>query len=281
MSIQERLNELLKDYNMRFAASFASHVLALAEPVPVLNFIAEETNGNCFFVQNNENWMEAFAYSVGVIESKLVEDIQAEIVLNQEGIPLVLSKVYSENGLNEFRMPDALAGSRSDTVFVVKVMPFDGAERRNEEILKVNVRYRIRGTVISEQVVLRLDILSRDRVVREIEIDAEVMLGFLRVKIADILNEASLIVCSRYDQATELLKVGMKELQESCVWGYESIKWLLEQLESCLNIESPDISSVIFRNLARNLWSKKDFAREEYQNLATMINKNRMKALFH
>ena len=281
-SLKERLSELLRDFNMHTSLLFTGHVFSLADPVPILNFIAEETNGTLYLSQDESQWFKNIAYCCGILESKVAEEVFAEISMLHEMAPVVLSKVYSESGEPRFRMPDVLAGSKMELVFLLRFLPQANYKYPKSNLLKVDVQYSIRGTKYNESKFLMVPFVASIIMMREIELDEEVLVGFYRVKVADILNEASLLAESDVEAAKILLISGGKELEESCVFGNRFIRSLSEEiLELAEKVENSPGLSALIRNQARNHWSKRRFDVEFYQNYATIINKNRLKVLFN
>lgn len=281
-SLQERVGELLKDFNMRTSYLFSGHVFALSQPVSIMNFIAEETNGSFYFSHDESKWLINFAYCCGILESKVAEDVYADITILQEMAPVVLSKVYSESGESRFRMPDVLAGSKFNIIFLLRFLPQGNYKYPKSELLKVEVQYRVKGVNYNETKTLMIPFVDSHIMMREIEIDEEVLVGFYRVKAADIMNEASLMLEYDKEAAKNLLIRGSKELEESCVCGNQLIRTLYEQMFNFADqIDKNSEISIYIRNEARNHWSRRGSDIEFYQNYATIINKNRLRILFN
>lgn len=281
-SLRERLSELLRDFNMRTACLFTGHVFSLAEPVPILNFIAEETNGSCYLSRDESQWFKNFAYCCGILESKIAEEVFAEILMLHEMAPVMLSKIYSESGESRFRMPDILTGFKMELIFILRFLPQPNYKYPKSDLIKVDVQYTIRGNKYSESKFLMVPFVASNIMMREIELDEEVLVGFYRVKVADILNEASLLAEFDVEAAKKLLVKGGKELEASCVFGNELIRSLFEEIfEITEKIDMNTEIRTAIRNQARNHWSKRGSDIKFYQNYATIINKNRLKILFN
>ena len=280
-SIKERINDLLREFTFRMINIFSIHIFALIQITEILAYLAEETNGNCYFSYADKDFLQNFAYSCGIMESKIGEDVTAKIVLKDTHLPVIISKVYSENGENCFRMPDILAGSSNDTIFLLKFPPCAEDQFFILEILSVLVEYKICGISHIEEVFLKIPVYSQSNICKDIELEEDILVSFYRVKAADILNEATLMSSFDLNSAKELLEKGALELDFCCVKNNKLVRTLSQKIkeikESIVNTED---CKVEIRTTARNHWAKRSFDIPEYQNSATVINKNRLKALF-
>ena len=279
-SISERISEIIREFSARITGKFSIHSFALAKPTAVLAYIAEETNGTCYFPNDETEYFQGLAHCCGVMESKVAEELNVILVPVESPVPLVISKIYSENSETTFRMPEVLAGTITDTIFVVKFLPHTGGDYKSLEIMRIMVEYTIRGNKFVEQVNLRIPIVSQDKICKEVELDEEVLVSFYRVKAADIMNEAAEI-CS-FDRlgARELLEKGIQELEECYVSENRIIQRIANEIRNIKeNVCSTEEFKIFVRNKARNHWGRRCFDIEEYHNSAIAINKSRLNAL--
>ena len=280
-SVKERIYEVLREFLFRITSNFSMHIIAIGKPNNILNYIAEESNGHCYFSKDDQMFLQNLAYGCGIMESRIADDVNARIIVSDCLIPLIISKVYSENSETYFRMPDLLAGTQTDAIFILKFMPFAGYEFKSLEVLNVIVEYKIKGLKFTENLSLKIPIYSPEKLCKEIEIDEEILVSFYRVKAADIMIEASELMNIDIARARILLEQGAKELEEGCVSRNELIITLLLELASMkemLNVS--DESNAYIRNRARNHWSKRCIDIISYQNNTTKSNKSRLKAYF-
>jgi von Willebrand factor type A domain len=279
-SIKERISDILREFTFRINANFSTHVFAMDGAVDILTYIAEETNGNCYIPKDEPSMLQSIAYCCGVMESTIAENLNISILLLNSPIPYIISKVYSENAETEFRMPDMVSGSVIDTIFVIKFLPCSVTDLKELEIAKITIEYTFKGLKCLEEAGLKIPIFSQNKLCREIELHEDVLLSFYRVKAADIMNEAAEI--SAYDLlgAKELLEKGTLELEQCVINRTRFIQTLANELRTWKDNLSPtEESKAAIRNRARNHWTKRCFDIPEYQNSATIANKNRIRAL--
>lgn len=281
-SVKERISDILREFTYRINGSFTINIFALSSPLNILTYISEETNGSCYFNKDDKSLMMSLAYCCGIMESKVAEDVSVKIVIPDIPIPVVISKVYSENAENVFRLPDVLAGMSMDTTFLMRFFPCPDADFRVLEIVRVLIQYKIKGIVRVEEVGLSIPIFPMKKVCKEIEIDENVLVSFYRVKAADIMFEAAEMALVDLAGAVQLLVLGSKELDECCVRRNHLVQTLSSELKVLKDkiARSEEIRAYI-RNRARNHWTKRCNDVPDYHNSATTINKNRLRALFN
>lgn len=279
-SINERVSEIFREFSPRIQGKFSINSISLWKPTSILSYIAEETNGNCYFPSSDLEYFEALAYCCGVMESKIAEDLCISLVPVDSPLTLLVSKIYSENSEMNFRMPDILAGTTTDTAFILRFLPSFEFNSKALELVRGKVEFTVRGNRIIEQISLKVPVFSTDKVCREIEIDEDVLVCFYRVKTADIMNEAVEICAYDIACARDLIDKGLIELEECCVSKHGFIKELCKELGVIRGklSHSEEIRNFV-RNRARNHWSKRCFDLAEYQNPATNASKSRLKAL--
>ena len=279
-SITERISDIIREFSARITGKFSIHSFALAKPTAVLAYISEETNGTCYFPNDEAEHFQGLAHCCGVMESKVAEELNVILVHVESPIPLVISKVYSENSETQFRMPEILAGTTMDTIFIVKFLPHTGGDYKSLEILRVVVEYKVRGNKFVEQVSLRIPVVSEDKICKEVELDEDILVSFYRVKAADIMNEAAEICNFDRLGARELLGKGIEELEECYVSKNRVIQRIRDEMRNIKeNLSSAEEFKIFVRNRARNHWGRRCFDVEEYHNSAIAINKSRLKAL--
>lgn len=275
-STEGKISSILQEF---INENFSVFLFGLGSPKKVLNFIAEETNGTCYFAKNENEWFKNLAFSCGVMESKVLSDVFVELKIIESEIPVSISKIYSENGENEFRLQDGLSGNSISAVFILKFLPFD--HQIQTDIVSAHVQYKFYGVQHSIQINLRVPFVNASDNIAEIELDEEILKNFYRVKCADIMNEASILYFQNPNDAKLLLLRGSSELQTSIISSLSTIQSLKQDLLSSMHSLNTSEQSIYLRNLARNHWSQRLSNCPDYQNSATSINKSRLQSIFN
>ncbi|CAG9334593.1 unnamed protein product [Blepharisma stoltei] len=193
--------------------------------------IAKNSKGNFYFVEFPKSIPDAFANCLGELVSLIANNITVKLETQACAVPFTLSKVFSENGDRDFTMPPVFAGSKKDTVFMLR---FDSNEAKiNATIrpIKAKISYETKNKEKRYlECELEVNVVTDGK--DEIEINEDVMVNFYRAKGAEILRAISRLAEERrLDEAKRLAEAGAQELKNSIVKQNPVIAALIKDLD--------------------------------------------------
>ena len=232
-TINERINNLMSKYKQKITNDFRIHTFGYGKDHDsrVMNTIAEQNNGNFYFIENETSIGEAFGNCLGELVSLAGDNVQVSLKTKACGIPFSLCKVFSSNGDVVFPMPQIFFNDKKDSVFVLKFeKPLEAVNVKSICPLEARVSYTLKsGEVKSLTENLVIEIAKENEEVQESDY---VVIEYFRVKIAEVLKEiVQLADQNKLQEAQTKAKNAQNELKNSSVFGNSVIQALFNDLE--------------------------------------------------
>lgn len=238
----------------------------------LLGEIAHIRNGGFYYVEEMEDIRHAFAHCLGEILSVVARDVRVSLVMQPCPIPFAISKVHSECGTVNFRLPNVSSGTTKEAVFVLSFPPCRIALedckitpiRAYVSFVMVNT-----GELVNCEKELSIEIVNGKR---NVELYKGVMLHFYRVKTAEILkNAGELGLQHRFCEAKDLLDFGIRELKRSEYHRDPLVKILIRDLDNSRHKLRDHHSwrrggHAHFRHIHHGHWAKRGEKNDFYMN---------------
>ncbi|OMJ69153.1 hypothetical protein SteCoe_33194 [Stentor coeruleus] len=240
----------------------------------LLTSISNSKCGGFYYIEKHDNIAEAFANCLGEIISIVADNIQVNLQAQACDIEFTMSKVFSENGDNSFRISNILNGSKKEAIFILNLGPgvIDEDEKKIYPV-KANVTFKHVPTdqQISIDTVLEVVLRKNDNV--SIVKDEDCMVNYFRFKTAEAMKEAVLLGNKgNIDDARNLLQECVEEIKKSLIEENDLVDVLIKDLESSQkNFVSKDEYDLNGKHVvlkkAHGHWSKRGEEVEAYQNI--------------
>jgi uncharacterized protein YegL len=251
-SAMPRVKEILIRSLHEIESGFSIHTFGYGgdHDAKLLNAMAEEKNGGFYFVEKEETIPIVFSNCLGELISVIADNIQVNLSLNAIEIPCEIGKIYSETSTSSFRMPPVLSGDVKEAVFILKFLPFDARESKSLKLrfgthgkivvepIKAIVSYKIMktGRCCCEEINLSVDVYPEDLELDDIQLNADVMINFYRLKASDVMKEASALADRRNIQgAREVLTLCIEELRSCIVYDSDVLLTIVRDLQEAVS----------------------------------------------
>ena len=256
-------------YNM----SYAVHAFGYGHEhdSELLGEIAHIKNGGFYYVEEAIDIQHAFSHCLGEILSVVARDVRVALVMQPSPIPFSITKVHSECGTVNFRLPNIASGTSQEAIFVLSFPPCRIAmsDCRITPI-KAYVSYVMvqTGEYVNVERELSIEISTRSN----IEFYKGVMLHFYRVKTAEILKFAGELGAQhRFDEAKALLDRGIHDLKKSEYHSDPLVKILIRDLDNSRHKLKDHHSwrrggHAHFRHIHHGHWAKRGEKNDLYMN---------------
>ena len=238
----------------------------------LLGDIAHIKNGGFYYIEEPEDICHAFSHSLGEILSVVSRDIKVSLVLLPCPIPFSLSKVHSECGTVNFRLPNLSSGTTKEAVFELSFPPCL-IQLTNCVIspLKAYITFIMvsTGEIITLERDLSIEIRNNNS---RIELFKGVMIHFFRVRTAEVMRIAGeLGLQHRFNEARGMVEGAIKTLKKCEYHNDAIIKALIHDLEICKH-KLRDRGAwdrgghAHFRHIHHGHWAKRAERHDVYQN---------------
>ena len=238
----------------------------------LLGDIAHIKNGGFYYVEESQDIQYAFSHCLGEILSVVARDIRVSLVIQPCPIPFSLTKVHSECGTVNFRMPNMSSGTTKEAIFVLSFPPCN-LDTTNAVItpIKAFVSFIMvkTGEIINIERDLSIEIHNNKKI---LELYKGVMIHFYRVKTAENLKTAGeLGQQHRFYEAREILNQAIHDLKKSEYHKDSLVKVLIRDLESSKHkLRDRDAwhrgGHAHFRHVHHGHWAKRGEKHDEYLN---------------
>lgn len=238
----------------------------------LLGDIAHIKNGGFYYIEESEDIRHAFSHCLGEILSVVARDVKVALIIQPCPIPFALSKVHSECGTVNFRMPNLSSGTTKEAIFILSFPP-SRISLNDCRITPVKAFVSFimvsTGEIISLERDLSIDIRNNDR---SIELFHGVMVHFYRVKTAEALkNAGELGQQHRFHEARALLDNAIHDLKHSEYHRDPLVKILIRDLEASKHkIRDRDAwhrgGHAHFRHVHHGHWAKRGEKHDLYSN---------------
>ena len=249
----------------------------------LLNAMAEEKNGGFYFLEQESSIPVIFSNCLGELISVVADNIQVDLEPLPCEIPFELGKVYSETLTRNFRMPPVISGDSKAAVFLLnfpKTIP-DIGQALEITPIKATVTYKVMktGRVYADECFLKIRVFPEGAQIEDIQLDADVMINFYRVKAADVMKEAARVADQgNVAHAKDLLSSCMAELASCIVHDSETLVQIVSDLQEAIQklpnqaaYEVGGRADIVSK--ARNHWAKRAVKPGTYQNhTQTVLN---------
>ena len=271
-------------YNM----SYAVHAFGYGHhhDSELLGEIAHIRNGGFYYVEEPEDIRHAFSHCLGEILSVVARDIRVSLVVQPCPIPFHISKIHSECGTVNFRLPNVSSGTTKEAVFVLSFPPcrISLSDCRITPV-KAYVSFVMvnTGEIINTERDLSIEISNNSR---NVELYKGVMLHFYRVKTAEILKNAGELGSQhRFQEARALIDHGIHDLKKSEYHSDPLVKVLIRDLENSKHkIRDRDAwhrgGHAHFRHVHHGHWAKRGEKHDLYLNERQKQVKNQSQNYF-
>lgn len=249
----------------------------------LLNAMAEEKNGGFYFLEHEQSIPIIFSNCLGELISVVADNIQVDLEPLPCEIPCELSKVYSETLTRTFRMPPVISGDSKTAVFLLNFPKIIQDIPLVLEItpIKATVTYKVMktGRVYADECFLTLKVYPEGAEIEDIQLDADVMINFYRVKAADVMKEAARVAdLGNVVHAKDLLASCVSELNSCIVHDSETLIQIVRDLQEAIQklpnqaaYESGGRADIMSKS--RNHWAKRAVNPGSYQNCTqTVLN---------
>lgn len=249
----------------------------------LLNAMAEEKNGGFYFLEHEESIPIIFSNCLGELISVVADNIQVDIEPLPCEIPCELGKVYSETLTRNFRMPPVISGDSKTAVFLLNFPTNFPNLTQPMEItpIKATVTYKVMktGRVFADECFLTIKVYPEGAEIEDIQLDADVMTNFYRVKAADVMKEAARVAdLGNIPHAKDLLSSCVTELSSCIVSDSEILTQIIQDLQEAIQKLPNQVAYEVggradIMSKARNHWAKRAVKPGTYQNhMQTALN---------
>ncbi|OMJ72888.1 hypothetical protein SteCoe_28551 [Stentor coeruleus] len=236
-SVNQRIRVAIDEFKPRIKDSYRMHTFGYGKDHDsvVMNLMAELTNGNFYYVENEASVTDAFTNCIGEIFALLASNVQVSLKTNSCKVPFKLSKVYSNTGGKVFAMSNVFFGDEKDSVFVLefKAIKKNFVGQKIVPIEAVATFTLKNGEKAIKNAVLELFIVENDE---EIKKDEKVLLEYYRVKGAESLKEVIKFAdAGKFEKAKEAARISEQEISNSQVANNPKIQALIKDLRDSQN----------------------------------------------
>ncbi|OMJ79630.1 hypothetical protein SteCoe_20305 [Stentor coeruleus] len=227
-TINKRVKVAIEEFKPRIKSSFRMHTFGYGKDHDsiVMNLMAQLTNGNFYYVENEATVSDAFANF-----ALLASNIQVSLTTKACEVPFKLSKVYSNTGDTVFTMPNVFFGDNKDSVFV---LDFEAAQENfiGQKIVPIEAvaTFTLKnGEKTRKTAVLELFIVGNDEEVKKNE---KVLLEYYRVKGAESLKRVMEFAdAGKFAEAREVARISEEEISNSEVANNPKIQALIRDIK--------------------------------------------------
>jgi hypothetical protein len=248
-----------------------------------MNAMAEEKNGGFYFVEDETKIPLIFSNCLGELISVVADNIQVDLNELPTDIPCRIGKVYSETFAKTFRMPPVLYGDCKSAVFLIEFPSFncDFDQGFNVTPVKAVVKYKLMktGQIFADECFLTLNVYPEGFPIEDIQLDADVMSNFYRVKTSDVMKEAARLAdLGNIPHAKQALIACCEELSSCVVSECELIRQLIVDLQETIQKLPNQVAYEVggradIMSKARNHWAQRAVKPNTYQNcMQTALN---------
>lgn len=230
-TVNARMQETTNRYIPRISGEFRLHTFGYGRDHDsrVMSSLAENNNGNFYYVENQESVTDAFGNCLGELVALIANNVIANITTVTCEVPFKLSKVYSINGDTSFPMQNIYFDDRKDAVFLLQFFGTeDKIQAKTISPIEAVVTYTLKsGRQTSKKGVLVIEITEEAEIIEV----PEVMIEYYRVRGAEMLKEV-MVLADRNDlQAAEKkAKEAEEEIKNSSVSQNPKIQALIKDL---------------------------------------------------
>ncbi|OMJ66760.1 hypothetical protein SteCoe_36296 [Stentor coeruleus] len=232
-SVNNRIQIAIEEFKPRIKGSYRMHTFGYGRNHDsfVMSLMADLTNGNFYYVENEVAVSDAFANCMGELVALLASNVQVSLTTKNCGIPFKLSKLYSNTGDTIFTMPNVFFGDKKDSVFV---LDFEAIQENfiGQKIVPIEAvaTFTLKnGEKIRKIAVLELFIVGKDEKVTK---DKSVLLEYYRVKGAESLKQIiEFADAGKFAEAREVARISEEEISNSEVVGDPKIQALMKDIK--------------------------------------------------
>ena len=206
----------------------------------LMNAIAEEKNGGFYFIDDESKISMIFSNCLGELMSVVADNIQVDLEDIPCDVNCRIGKVYSETLTRTFRMPPVLYGDSKSAVFLMEFPPFacDFGEVFDITPAKATVRYKLMksGQVFVDECILKICVYPEGLEIEDMQLEADVMTNFYRVKAAEVMKEAARLADSGdIPRARQALMMCTSELSSCIVGESDIIKQIINDIQEAIS----------------------------------------------
>ncbi|OMJ71719.1 hypothetical protein SteCoe_29981 [Stentor coeruleus] len=231
-SVNQRIQVAIDEFKPRIKDSYRMHTFGYGKDHDsvVMNLMADLTNGNFYYIENEASVTDAFANCMGEIFALLASNVQVSLTTKACEVPFKLSKVYSNTGDTVFGMSNVFFSDEKDSVFVLE---FEAIQENlvGQKIVPVEAvaTFTLKnGEKARKNAVLELFIVGNDE---EIKKDEKVLLEYYRVKGAESLKQVMKFAdAGKFEEAKEAARISEEEISNSQVANNIKIQALIKDL---------------------------------------------------
>jgi Mg-chelatase subunit ChlD len=238
----------------------------------LLSEIANLKNGAYYYIEEVDDIRNSLTHCVGEILSLVAKDVDVTISAQACPLPFTISKIYSEDGSDHFRLTSVLSGTIKEVVFILTFPPTDSPI---DSCVIAPVKAKIGLTMLSTgerkeyTSQLTINVVNDSR---RIEIFDNVFVQYERVKVAEAMRQASdMAMDSRFDEATGVVDESINDTKNSEYSGEGLVKVLTRDLEKSKAKLKDQMSwdkggAAYFRYVYHAHWAKRGDKHEFYLN---------------
>ncbi|OMJ68299.1 hypothetical protein SteCoe_34287 [Stentor coeruleus] len=240
-SVNYRIEMAIKEFEPKIKGLYRMHTFGYGKnhDSVVMNLMADLTNGNFYYVENESSVADAFANCMGELVALLASNIQISLTTKACEVPFRLSKVFSNTGDTVFTMPNVFFSDKKDSVFVLE---FEAVQENlvGQKIIPVEAvaTFTLKnGEKTRKTAVLELLIVGNDE---EVKSNENVLLEYYRVKGAESLNQVmELADAGKFADAINVAKISEEKISKSEVANNPKIQALIKDIrDSQIRAES-------------------------------------------
>ncbi|CAG9319236.1 unnamed protein product [Blepharisma stoltei] len=194
--------------------------------------ISSLNNGNFYYIEKPEDIAEAFATCLGDLATSTFEALEVELIPQPCSVPFSISKVYSENGKNQYKVPLLLTDDSKDLVFVLNFPPYTGERKSNEIIRPIKVSINKSGENKTTEIDLNILVTSEGNGNKKNEANGDVLANYYRCKGAEILRNVINLADNRYyKEASRVARKAAEEFRALWIKDHVIVQALIHDLE--------------------------------------------------